>query len=103
MKIAVLKNEIQKLLGYLMIDNHKEREYQNQIGERKEVWKGWNNPPTPHGRQLPCAHLISILHWGFCQVFQINRLITRHLPVRNWINISLCISPFDGLFLTRCR
>ena len=57
MKTAVLKNEIQKLLGYLMIDNHKEREYQNQIGERKEVWKGWNNPPTPHGRRLPYAHL----------------------------------------------
>jgi hypothetical protein len=23
--------------------------------KRKEVWKGWNNPPAPYGRRLPCA------------------------------------------------
>ena len=63
--------------------------YQNQTGERKEVWKGWNNPPAPYGRRLPYAHLIFILHWGFCQVFQINRLVTRNAYIPFRIKILL--------------
>jgi hypothetical protein len=34
--------------------------YQFKNRERKEVWKGWNNPPAPYGRRLPCAHLFFI-------------------------------------------
>jgi hypothetical protein len=54
------KNEIQKFRGYLIIDINKERRYQIQTGERKEIWKGFGITP----RRLTVVGFLALTYFS---------------------------------------